>query len=488
MKRLKPLANLSAIALVGALALSACGSDNTDGDADNANDTTDTPAAVAGDGELVVGTLLPQTGDLAFLGPPEFAGVKAAVEDINAAGGVLGKPVREERADSGDGTPDIAGAGVDKLLDAKADAIIGAAASGVSLSVINKITDAGVVQFSPANTSPAFDDAETDPHNLYFRTAPSDVLQGAVMANTVIEDGNSNVAILARQDSYGELLAKQVSEGLESGGATVAANILYSADAQNFTAEVNEVAATQPDAVVVIAFNETTKIIPTMIGKGIGPKDVQIYFVDGNTADYSKDLPKGTLTGVRATYPGAELTDDFKQVLLKADPKLTDFTYGPESYDATILTALAAVAAGSDNPEAFAPKIIEVSTGGEKCTSFADCVALLEDGQDIDYDGVSGPVDLGETGSPTKATIGIFEYDETNTYSNVKFVTTSRGARPFGRAPSCCPSRVQRKSVPPRQWARARASGCRPARVARSGHLLRGCPYFRGFLTPRKWE
>src|SRR5690606_777820 len=114
--------------------------------------------------------------------------------DINAAGGVLGNEVTQTKADSGDGTPDIAGAQVDKLLAANADVVVGAAASGVSLSVINKITDAGVIQFSPANTSPSFDEAETDPKNLYFRTAPSDVLQGAVLSNLVIEDGHSNVA------------------------------------------------------------------------------------------------------------------------------------------------------------------------------------------------------------------------------------------------------------------------------------------------------
>ncbi len=423
MKRFKPLANISALALVGALALTACGSDDTDAKGDDKSAASDAPAATKSDGVFTVGTLLPLTGDLAFLGPPEIAGVKAAVDEINANGGVLGKDVATASADSGDGTPDIAGTGVDSLLRENADVIIGAAASGVSLSVIDKITDAGVVQFSPANTSPAFDDKETDPNNLYFRTAPSDVLQGAVMANTIIEDGKSNVAILARQDSYGELLSKQIDMGLKDGGATVAENILYSADATNFTADVNKVAAAKPDAVVVIGFNETTKIIPTMIGKGIGPKDVQIYFVDGNTADYSKDLPKGTLTGVRATYPGAELTDDFQAVLKKADPKLKDFTYGPESYDATMLSALAAIAADSDDPAKYSSKIIEVSTGGEKCTTFKDCAALLADGTDIDYDGVSGPVDLGETGSPTKATIGIFEFDASNTFKNVKFVT-----------------------------------------------------------------
>jgi ABC-type branched-subunit amino acid transport system substrate-binding protein len=413
------------------LALTACGSsDNNNNNAGAGNSASTSPSASSssgsatkGDGTLTIGTLLPQTGDLAFLGPPEFAGVQTAVDDINAAGGVLGNQVAQVKADSGDGTPDIAGASVDKLLAANADVVVGAAASGVSLSVINKITDAGVVEFSPANTSPAFDDPKTDPHNLYFRTAPSDVLQGAVMANTVLEDGHTNVAILARQDSYGELLAAQVDKGIKSGGGNVVDKILYSADATNFTAEVNKIAADKPDAVVLIAFNETTKIIPTMIAKGVGPKNEQIYFVDGNTADYSKDFPKGTLTGVKATYPGAQLTNDFKQRMLKTNPKLKDFTYGPESYDATTMIALAATEAKSDDPTTFAPHIIDISKDGTKCSTFKDCADLLSQGKNIDYEGVSGPCDLGPTGSPTKATIGIFQYSADNTYHNVKYVT-----------------------------------------------------------------
>lgn len=422
MKRPNTFVRIGAVALVSALALAGCGSDDSGGgDTDSKKDSS--VPTKKGDGKLVVGTLLPSTGDLAFLGPPEFAGVKLAITDINKAGGVLGKDVTEVKGDSGDGTPDIAGAQVDKLLDGGSDVIIGAAASGVSLSVINKITDAGVVEFSPANTSPEFDQKKTDPHNLYFRTAPSDVLQGAVLSNQILEDGHNKVAILARQDSYGELLASEVKKGIEDGGGTVVANELYSADATNYTAEVNKVAAAKPDAIAVIAFNETTKLIPTMIGADVGPKNQQIYFVDGNTADYSGDFKKGTLKGVKATYPGAELTGDFKKRLLTADPKLKDFTYGPESYDAVIMTALAATAADSDVPAEFGPKIIEISEGGTKCTEYAECVKLLEDGEDIDYDGVSGPVDLGDTGSPTKATIGIFEYQADNTYKNTDYVT-----------------------------------------------------------------
>ena len=417
----------AAVLATATLALTACGGNNDNsaskGSSSSPKASSSASAPAKGDGTLTVGTLLPQTGDLAFLGPPEFAGVQTAVDDINAAGGVLGKDVVQVKADSGDGTPDIAGAQTDKLLDSNADVVLGAASSSVSLSVIDKITGAGVVQFSPANTSTVLDDPKTDPKNLYFRTAPSDVLQGAVMANTVIEDGHNNVAILARQDSYGEALANQVEKGIKAGGANVAIKKLYSADATNFTAEVNAVAATKPDAIVLIAFNETTKIIPTMIAKGVGPQDQQVYFVDGNTADYSKDFPKGTLKGVKATYPGAELTGDFKQRMLKTNPNLKDFTYGPESYDATTLTALAATEAKSDDPTTFAPHIITVSKDGTECTSFKQCADLLKQGKDIDYQGVSGPVDLGDTGSPTKATIGIFQYGAGNTYTNLKYVT-----------------------------------------------------------------
>jgi len=418
---IRPTRTWRAAAAIAAatLVLAACGSEDKSDDSKGGG-SNDTPAA-KGDGTLTIGTLLPQTGDLAFLGPPEFAGVQTAVDDINAAGGVLDKDVVQVKADSGDGTPDIAGAQTDKLLAANADVVVGAASSSVSLSVIDKITGAGVVQFSPANTSPALDDAKTDPKNLYFRTAPSDVLQGAVMANTVIGDGKNNVAILARQDSYGELLASQIEKGIKAGGGNVVTKQLYSADATNFTAEVNKVAASKPDAVVLVAFNETTKIIPTLISKGVGPQDVQTYFVDGNTADYSKDFAKGTLTGVEATLPGAELTSDFRSRLLKTDPKLKDFTYGPEAYDATVLTALAVISAKSDDPPTFAPWIIKDSEGGTACTTFEECAALAKKGEDIDYNGVSGPIEMGKTGSPTKATIGIFKYSADNTYKSFKY-------------------------------------------------------------------
>jgi ABC-type branched-subunit amino acid transport system substrate-binding protein len=234
----------------------------------------------AGDGVLKIGSILPQTGSLAFLGPPEFAGFDLAIADINAAGGVLGQPVVGIKGDSGDATTDTVNQTTDRMLAEQVDAIIGAASSGVSLKVIDKITGAGVVQFSPANTSKTL--STYDDKGLYFRTAPSDILQGQVLGELIAEDGNKNVAIINRNDSYGVGLAEDLTKALEEAGATVVLTKTYDEKADKFNAEVNEIAGQSPDAVMIIGFEESSKILATMVEAGIGPKDVAVYGCDGN--------------------------------------------------------------------------------------------------------------------------------------------------------------------------------------------------------------
>ena len=411
------------IAVVGvaSLALAACGGDD-DGDDDTAAGDDESPAMEqTGDGELVLGSLLPQTGTLAFLGPPEFAGVDLAVDEINAAGGVLGQDVVVNHTDSGDTSTDIASQSVDSLLSQNVDAIIGAASSGVTATVIDAVVQSGTVMFSPANTSPDFTDYPDD--GFYFRTAPSDVLQGRVMGDLVISDGHANVGIMALQDPYGEGLAENVTISVEEGGGTIAGDgpIIYDPNAANYATEVTQMAANAPDAIVLIGFAETLTIIPELVAQGIGPQDVPLYFVDGNLSNYGDQLPAGTLDGNKGTLPGAETTGDFQARMLEIDPDLEDFSYGPESYDATILIALAAVAAEDDGAESIASRLVDISKEGTKCTTFEECVGLLEDGEDIDYDGASGPIEFSDVGDPTQATIGIYQFGPDNTYTNLEF-------------------------------------------------------------------
>ncbi|MET0318632.1 MAG: ABC transporter substrate-binding protein, partial [Rhodococcus fascians] len=187
---------------------------------------------------LVVGTLLPETGSLAFLGPPEVAGVRLAVDEVNAAGGVLGQPVQLIPGDSGDTTTDTANTTVDRLLAGGADVIVGAASSSVSLKVIDKIASAGVVQFSPANTSDQF--VCYADKGQYFRTAPTDVLQAQALSQLIAEDGAQRVSILALNDPYGTGLAANTVENLEAAGipSDQIQSIIYDPNAQSFNAEV----------------------------------------------------------------------------------------------------------------------------------------------------------------------------------------------------------------------------------------------------------
>jgi ABC-type branched-subunit amino acid transport system substrate-binding protein len=406
------------LAVLGAasLILTACGGD----DDDTTTGGSPTPTVPAGDGTLTLGTLLPKTGDLAFLGPPEFAGVHLAVKEINEAGGVLGNPIKEIDTDSGDDAPDVATPSVDGLINQKVDAIVGAAASGVSLNVIDRITGAGIVHFSPANTS---DKLSTYPDKgLYFRTSPPDVLQGRVLSDLIVEDGHQKLAIIARQDAYGTGLADNTEKFFTEGGGQVVAKEIYGTDTTNFASVVSKVKAAGPDAIALIAFNETQNIVPELVAQGLPNKSVPWYFVDGNLSNSYK-FPKGTLQGAKGTLPGAASPEAFQQKLLSVDPNLDDFSYGPESYDATNLIALAAEAAKSDSGKAIASQLINVSKDGEKCTDFKTCKALLDQGKDIDYDGVSGPVEFNEVGDPAVATIGIYQYGANNKYTNLDYKT-----------------------------------------------------------------
>ena len=140
--------------------------------------------------------------------------------------------------------------------------------------------------------------------------------------------------------------------------------------------------------------------------------------VDGNVGNaLGEQLPAGSMEGIRGTLPAAELTADFQARLLETDPGLIDFSYGPETYDAVIITALAAQVAGSDNAALVAAKINGVTRDGESCTTFADCKALIDAGTDIDYNGPSGPQTFGPEGEPTEASFKILSYDADNAVS-----------------------------------------------------------------------
>ena len=226
----------------------------------------------AGDGVLTIGSILPQTGSLAFLGPPEFAGFDLAIQEINEAGGVLGQDVVGIPGDSGDtNPPNVADQTVDRLLGENVDVIIGAASSAVTRLVIDKITGAGVAQFSPANTST--DLSTYADKGLYFRTAPPDVYQGDVLGQFVVDDGNQTVAIMNLNDAYGNSLAAEVKAVVEeSGGRGRRRSRSTTRRRRRSTARSTRSSPPTRTPSCVIGFDESSRILRTMVEKGVGPR------------------------------------------------------------------------------------------------------------------------------------------------------------------------------------------------------------------------
>jgi ABC-type branched-subunit amino acid transport system substrate-binding protein len=409
-------------AAAGALMLvaAACGDDD-----DDAGDTTDTTeedggAAPSGD-QLVIGRVLPETGPLAFLGPPMIVGAELAIEDINEAGGVLGQDVDLLEGDEGE-TPQIARETVTRLLGEGATAIIGASASGSSQEFIADLSENQIPQCSGSNTSPAFtDQANAD---FYFRTVPPDEAVAPIIADRVIADGAATVSVIARADDYGNALGQLVIDALGQGGVTVApANLIsYDPEAATFDAEVAQITGAAPDAVVLISFDEGGQIVAGMLEGGITAD--QIYGGDGvfgpTFVEQVDPANESVIDGM--TVIGAAGNEEFNERI--AEPTDNNFIYGGQTYDCVIVTALAAEAAGSVSGPDIMAEIQNVTNDGEVCTSFEECKGLLEDGEDIDYDGASGPINLDEPGDPTAATYAIGQFEDGGQLTIVDSVET----------------------------------------------------------------
>ncbi len=405
----------TAVFALGAAVLTGCSSTTAGG--------CELGPTVDGDLVLKLGTALPQTGNLAFLGPPEEAGAALAIDEINAAG--KGINIDVVWGDSGDTDNKAYDTEIPRLLNEGVEAILGAASSGTSLQFIDRVIDQCVIQFSPANTSAAFTTYEDK--GLYFRTAPSDVLQGEVLGNLIAEDGHQKISMIVLNDSYGTGLAEYVTTAFTAAGGEVLAAPTYNTGDTNFSSQISEALAGDPDAIVLITFDEVKTIIPELVSQF--PAD-KLYFVDGNLTDYSADFPAGTLKGAKGTYPGvneSKIGDFLKKMndnwVARGNEELKLAAYGPESFDAVVLLALAALEARSTEGANMSVKLSEVSGGtggGTKCSSFAECADIINGGGTADYDGPSGPITLNDVGDPTDGNILIQQFDDNNVPSTIR--------------------------------------------------------------------
>lgn len=430
MTRKTPLWRLAAVAGAASLVLAACGDDGED----TAEPEDEETGAAEGEGDeteedmefeltpLTIGSLLPQTGQLAPIIASLEAGVELAVDEINEASPDL---ISWDPADSGTDA-NVASENVDQFLTGEYAAIIGAAASGVSTAIVDKVQDAEVVMCSGSNTAANL--SQFDPY--YYRTAPTDELQAPTLGDLIIGDGHSSVAVVWRNDEYGVGFGEALADYLEGSGIEVPLRQGYDPQVTSFSDLMGEVANSGAQALAAITFEEGGQMVLDMQGVFDGQLYVADGFVDTVGADQLGGDPT-VLEGVKGTYPSsAPETGEptFPDRFAEAYPD-TPTIFSAHYYDCVVTIALAVQAAGSADPTVFHEAINGVTRDGEKCTLFADCLELLEAGEDIDYDGASGPLDFVDAGEPGAGTYDLFEYtgDEEGNRETLEQVVTQGG-------------------------------------------------------------
>jgi branched-chain amino acid transport system substrate-binding protein len=358
--------------------------------------------------DVKIGFLGGITGPIEGAIPPIIDAAKFAVKQINDQGGILGGKLSIILAD-GKCNPQNTASGAGKLINVDNVAgIVGALCSSATIAAASsEAVPAGVVMISPASTSPAITTlADKD---LVFRTAPSDSLQGKVLAKAVISQGIKKVALTYVNNDYGNGLADNFRAEFKRRGGTIAGDQPHEDKKSSYRSELATLAKGGAERLVMIAYPQGAA--PVLIRQALEGGLFKKFI--GPEAFYEPKLWKAVgiknIEGALYTRPAAPdspattaFLDQFKAFKAESVGKLfTDATY-----DATFLLALAIQTAGSTDRAKIKAGLRAVADGkGAKVLpgEWGKALGLIKAGKAVDYVGASGSVDFDPNGDPTEA-------------------------------------------------------------------------------------
>ncbi len=423
MRGLKYKGFLAAVTgLVLVVGVAACGDDDDDGG--------------GGGGEaslnLTIGDSIPLTGDLSDFGPPGQKASDLAVAQIDAAIQQAGvdhtvEVVHEDNETS----PQAAVQAARKMVDADgATCITGAWASSDTIPTAESVSiPNGILQITPASTAPAI--TEIDDDGLLARTSPPDTFQAATLATAMADDlggaEGQTVNVGARNDEYGQAFSENFRTEWEALGGTIGAEVLYDPEQPSYNSEAQEITSGNPAAFVIIDFPDTfSKVGPALQRTG-NWDPTKAWGTDGiASSSLPDDVGPEIIEGLRGTAPGApergEAEEAFRTLYDNGEPREVEAqTFDAQQFDATVLCYLAAVAAGSTDGQEMADALVDITApGGTQYTweQLPEAIEALQNGDDIDYEGASGSVNLNEDGDSTS------EVYDTYVYRNGEFTVT----------------------------------------------------------------
>lgn len=393
-----------------------------------------------------VGVVLALNEDEEYYGliKPIADAITLAQEDINEIGGVNGKQINLVFCNT-DGDGAQAAQAAQHLADIGIQAVVGPDFSGYTVNIVPEVfVPNGILAISPSATAPAI--SGFNDQGLMWRTVPSDIIQGQTLAeltahvatNVVTPRGPSiKVAVLAREsDAYADGLLSSLSEFLPNDllDAEVYTVVEYpnagEGGGSDYTTAVLEAAANKPDVVVALGLAEVWDIIEQMdiaLQEDYG-YDHTVFL----TADGGKDSVKST--EALASRPGlegrvwgtaprslrAEEYVPYRKFSLKwratYDTSADTHPFVSNGYDALYLIAFAFAAAGEADGPSMAKAMTRLTRPGGVVVEanqqdFPKGVTALTQGQSIDFEGASGPIEFDANGDPKSATIALWCLD-----------------------------------------------------------------------------
>lgn len=367
---------------------------------------------------LKIGLLVTLTGSEAFTGQSIEYGAYLALQEINAQGGVNGRRlellVRDTKLSAAAGI-----LGAQEMLAAGAVAIVGADTSRVTLPVAQQVTiPAGVALISPAATSPLI--STLADNDTVSRTVPSDALQGVILADEIVTQGVSSVALIHVDDFYGNGLDAALSARLQARGANILADVAYSANQQvGFQTEVSQLLANgTPQAIVIVGFAIDSASIVQALQQALPGGLPRLFGVDGNFDSGLLFNAGPAVIGMQGTAPTPPRASPdyqlFQFKFLHAVGELPE-QYAESAYDAVYLLVLALAQGGSNTSTSVVANLRAVSRADTATPvlirpgDYRLALNAIARGDDIDYQGVSGPLDLDSNGDPESGTYLLWE-------------------------------------------------------------------------------
>lgn len=358
--------------------------------------------------DVKVGALMGITGPLANFIPPILNAAKLAEADVNESGGILGgqnfKLVVADGQAAAQPSVDAAG----KLVNLEnVAAIMGGLSSGATIAAANAVMIPNkVLQISPTATSPALTDLEDD--DYVFRMVPSDNYQGNVLADMVLDAGIKKVAVAYVNNDYGVGIAGTFKAAFEKKGGTIAAFEKHEDKKNSYRGELATLAKSGAEALVVIAYagGSGAKIVKQSLENGFfdtfigtdGLRDDILIEQVGAEALEKTFFSSPTSPADNPAADGLHKRFDAKY------GEGSDKPFVDQTYDATMLLALAIEKAGSTDRTAIRDALRSVSNAPGEVVGpgeWAKAKKLIAEGKDINYEGAGGSHEFDGAGDVT---------------------------------------------------------------------------------------